>query len=87
MPNATIGTMRTVGTAKISLPSLLPSAEGLRQAAVHQATGLALMRVASTGIRKGIYRFPSHEAANRASEEALVVAIALNARQLNSPAP
>ena len=70
--------MRVVGNSHIALPSLMPSAAALQQAAVHQATALALMRVASSGVRKGVYRFATHEAANRASEEALIVAMSLN---------
>lgn len=65
----------------------MPSAAGLRQAAVHQATGMALMRDASSGVRKGVYRFASHEAANRASEEAIVLAISLNLTLLGHAPP
>lgn len=71
--------MRVVGKSKIALPNLLPSAATLHQAANHQATGMALMRVPTTGVRKGVYRYATHEAANRASEEALQIAIAMNA--------
>ena len=78
--------MRVVGTTLIALPSLMPSAAALQQAAVHQATAIALMRVASSGVRKGVYRFATHEAANRASEEAVVFAISLNVKLLaNTP--
>ena len=49
-------------------------------ARVHQHTGLALAAVPTTGIRHGIHRFASHEAMNRATEEALVGAIRLNVR-------
>jgi hypothetical protein len=70
--------MRVVGNSHIALPSLMPAAQALEQAAIHQATGLALMRVATSGVRKGVYRYASHEAANRASDEALLVAIAMN---------
>lgn len=70
--------MRVVGNNQLALPQLMPSAQALRQAAIHQATGLALMRVATSGVRKGVYRYASHEAANQASEEALLVAIAMN---------
>lgn len=70
--------MRVVGNSQIALPQLTPSSTALQQAAIHQATAMALMRVASSGVRKGIYRYASHEAANRASEEALVVAMLLN---------
>ena len=74
--------MRFVGNTHISLPSLMPSAAALEQAAVHQATAAALMQVASTGVRKGVYRFATHEAANRASDEALTAAILLNLKLL-----
>ena len=74
--------MRVVGNTHIALPSLMPSAVALQQAAVHQATAMALMRVASSGVRKGVYRFATHEAANRASEEAITAAISLNLKLL-----
>ena len=74
--------MRVVGNTHIALPSLMPSATALQQAAVHQATTMALMRVASSGVRKGVYRFATHEAANRASEEAITAAISLNLKLL-----
>jgi hypothetical protein len=78
--------MRMVGNTQIALPSLMPCAAGLRQAAIHQATGAALMRVASSGVRKGVYRFATHEAANRASEEATLLAMPLNQKLLaNDP--
>jgi len=70
--------LRVVGRNQIALPGLMPSAAALQQAAVHQATALAMMPVATCGVRKGVYRFATHEAANRASEEALCVAMALN---------
>ena len=76
--------MRVVGNTHIALPSLMPSAAALQQAAVHQATAMALMRVASSGVRKGVYRFATHEAANRASEEALIFAISLNVKRLTN---
>ena len=74
--------MRVVGNSHVALPSLLPSAAALQQAAVHQATAMALMRVASSGVRKGVYRFATHEAANRASDEAISVAISLNLKRM-----
>jgi hypothetical protein len=77
--------MRVVGNSHIALPSLMPSAAALHQAAMHQATGAALMRVATTGVRKGVYRYASHEAANRASEEALLIAIAMNTSAVSTP--
>ncbi|MDP2817786.1 MAG: hypothetical protein Q8O29_05820 [Polaromonas sp.] len=53
-------------------------AQALRDAAVHQATGSALVAVNTVGMAKGIYRFKTHEQANAHAEEALVRAIALN---------
>ncbi|MDD5029608.1 MAG: hypothetical protein PHH58_08935 [Rhodoferax sp.] len=76
--------MRVVGNTQIALPSLMPSAAALRQAQVHQATAAALMRVATTGVRKGVYRYATHEAANRASDEALSIAIVLNIKQIEA---
>ncbi len=70
--------MRIVGNSQIALPRLMPSAAALHQAAIHQATGVALMHVATSGVRKGVYRYATHEAANRASEEALLVTIGMN---------
>lgn len=58
-----------------------PSADALRAAAIHQATGRTLAAVATTGIRKGIYRFASHAEMNRHTEEALARAVALNVRR------
>lgn len=72
--------MRTVGSSALPSPSLLPTAAALRAAAVHQATGNALAAVATTGIEKGIYRFKSHAAMNRMTDQALVRALAINAR-------
>ena len=66
-------------------PGHIPSANGLASARIHQATGAALAAVASTGIRRGIYRFATHEDMNRATEDALVRAIDLNARARNNP--
>ncbi len=70
--------MRVVGNSHITLPTLMPTAQALQRAAIHQATGVALMRVATSGVRKGVYRYATHEAANHASEEALLVAMAMN---------
>ncbi len=72
--------MRVIGKRTISLPALLPSADGLRAAAIHQATGQALAAISTTGIPKGIYRFKSHEEMNRFDEDALVRAIVINMR-------
>jgi len=73
--------MRQIGRRRVGSLAAVPSAEALRLAAVHQATGQALAAVATTGIRKGIYRFASHAAINRHTEEALAHAIALNVRR------
>lgn len=72
--------MRVVGNSRIPGPQLTPSAQGLVAARAHQNAGLALAAVRSTGIAHGIYRFASHEEMNRATEEALIRAILLNAR-------
>ena len=72
--------MRIVGSTRIPCPALVPSAQALVAARTHQQSGLALAAVATTGIRHGIYRFASHEDMNRASDEALTLAIRLNAR-------
>jgi hypothetical protein len=57
----------------------MPSAAGLVAARAHQSAGLALAAVPTTGIRHGIYRFASHEEMNRATDDATVLAIRLNA--------
>lgn len=72
--------MRLVGHNRIPEPQLTPTTQGLVAARAHQATGLALAAVRTTGIRHGIYRFASHEEMNRATDEALVRAIRLNLR-------
>lgn len=71
--------MRKIGKRVISRPLAAPTAEALRAAAVHQATGRALAAVATTGIAKGIYRFALHADMNRHTDEALVHALMLNA--------
>ncbi len=71
--------MRIVGHKALPLPALLPHAAGLAAARSHQLTGAALAAVASTGIRFGIYRFASHQAMNRADEDALVSVVRVNA--------
>lgn len=70
--------MRQIGQSIMGLPAALPSAAALRAAAIHQATGLALAAVPTTGIVKGIYRFASHAEMNRHSDEALTRALAMN---------
>jgi hypothetical protein len=73
--------MRKIGKRKPSSPAMTPSAAGLHAAAIHQATGQALAAVATTGIRRGIYRFASHAEMNRHTEEALARAVAHNVRR------
>jgi hypothetical protein len=73
--------MKQVGHRESSLPSAMPSAHALRAAATHQQTGQALAALATTGIRKGVYRFATHADLNRATDEALARAIALNAQR------
>jgi hypothetical protein len=73
--------MKRLGKRRIATAATTPSAAGLRAAAVHQASGQALAAVATTGIPKGIYRFASHEEMNRATDEAMARAIALNVRR------
>lgn len=72
--------MRVVGKRKQYEISLTPSAEALKAGAVHQATAQALAPVATTGIRRGIYRFATHAEANAHSDEAVARAIAENQR-------
>ena len=73
--------MRQIGHRPLSQPSLLPTAEALRVAAIHQRTGQSLAALATNGFVKGIYRFATHEEMNRHSDEALARAIAANIRQ------
>mgnify|MGYP006780648189 CR=1 len=56
-----------------------PSASALARAAAHQATSLALLASASTGIRKGVYRFSSPREAQAQVDEALANVIAATA--------
>lgn len=72
--------MRTVGKRPQYRINPTPTAEALKAAAVHQATAQALAAVATTGVRRGIYRFATHAAANAHSDEALVRAIVENQR-------
>ena len=73
--------MRQIGQRTLSQPATNPGTEALREAAVHQRTGQALAALATTGVLKGIYRFATHEAMNRHTDEALARAIAANVRQ------
>lgn len=70
--------MRTIGRSMPEL-SLVPHADGLRRAAVHQSTARALARISSTGIAQGVYRFKSHEDADAQVNEALARVMASNA--------
>ncbi len=72
--------MRTIGKRPQYLISATPSAEALKAGAVHQTTTLALSAVATTGVKRGIYRFATHAEANAHSNEALVRAIVENNR-------
>lgn len=71
--------MRTIGHRLIPQPAALPTAQALRRAAVHQATGTALAAKSSTGIAKGVYRFKSHGDAQQQVDEALARVMAANA--------
>ncbi|MBK9607004.1 MAG: hypothetical protein IPO58_11555 [Betaproteobacteria bacterium] len=73
--------MRQIGERSEGRPGFSPSGASLRLAGVHQSTGQALAALATTGIAKGIYRFATHAAMNRHSDEALARAIAANIRQ------
>ena len=70
--------MRTVGKKQIPLPHFMPSAKAFELAQVHQVTGAALMSVKTSGVIKGVYRYSTHEAANQASEDAMLYAMGLN---------
>ena len=72
--------MRTIGKRRQYQISATPSAEALKAGAVHQATTLALSAVATTGVKRGIYRFATYAEANAHSDEALVRAIVENQR-------
>lgn len=63
---------------------MLPTAAALRAAAVHQAVGAALSAASTTGIEQGVYRFKSHAAMNRHTDDALVLALAINSRRRNA---
>jgi hypothetical protein len=70
--------MRNIGKRHESLPALNPSADALRRARIHQRTAESLAAVSTTGIRKGVYRFATHEEMNRHADEGLALAIASN---------
>ena len=62
----------------------MPSGEALKAAAAHQSAAMALASSATTGVRRGLYRFATHEEANAHAEAALARAMAeiLRARGL-----
>ena len=47
---------------------------------MHQATALALAAVATTGVRRGVYRFATHAQSNAHSDAAVVRAVVENQR-------
>lgn len=57
-----------------------PSAQALKTAAQHLRTASALAAINTTGIPYGVYRFRTHEEANRHADEALARAVAENLR-------
>jgi len=63
--------VRTIGRATSALQAL-PSVRALAEAAAYQASSAALAPGASTGIRKGVYRFASQREAQSQRDEALV---------------
>lgn len=75
--------MRTIGRERLAI-SALPSADGLRRAAQQQVIASAFAGSTTTGIAKGVYRFRSHDEADRQRFEALVRVVAANARTLRS---
>jgi hypothetical protein len=75
---ATVHRMRTIGRSMPEL-TLLPQAEALRRAAVHQSGGRALARISSTGIAKGVYRFKTQDEADAHVAEGLARVVARNA--------
>ena len=74
--------MRVIGSRIQHRVSMRPSGEALKTAAEHQVTALALAAVATTGMRRGLYRFATLAQANAHAEEAFVRAIVENARAL-----
>lgn len=72
--------MRKVGTRRHQAVGPSPSDAGLSAAAVHLRTAAVLAAVNTTGIARGVYRFRTHEEANRHADEALSRAIAENVR-------
>jgi len=76
--------MRIIGSKSPPLPAAEPTAAALRLAAIHQTTGAALAAISTTGVKQGIYRFKSHAEMNLHADEALAIAIAMNARHRSS---
>lgn len=72
--------MRRIGRRHVPEPLPIPNASALRAAATHQATGVALAAIATTGIPKGLYRFASHAEMDRQTDEAIARVVALNSR-------
>lgn len=72
--------MKILGNRVHDSIRLKPSAEALAAAAQHLRTAAALAAVNTTGIARGVYRFRTHEEANRHADDALARAIAENLR-------
>jgi hypothetical protein len=70
--------MRSIGRTH-SQVTALPSADGLREAALQQAIGRAMAAIYSTGIAKGVYRFRTQDEADAQRLDAQVRVIAANA--------
>ena len=64
----------------MSVANAQPGAQALRDAATHQATGQSLAAFSSTGIRKGVYRFKTHEEADEQVQAGLAWVISRNVR-------
>ncbi|MEW6688790.1 MAG: hypothetical protein AB1452_06815 [Pseudomonadota bacterium] len=75
--------MRVIGSRAQYRISAMPSGAALKAGAAHQETAAALAAVRTTGVRRGIYRFATHELANAHSEQAQARAIARNLRARN----
>jgi hypothetical protein len=71
--------MRHIGRS-MPVVNTEPSTQALRDAAIHQATGQSLAVFSSTGIRKGVYRFKSHDEADAQVQAGLIWVIARNVR-------
>ncbi len=70
--------MKTIGRA-VSKITVLPSAQGLHDAALQQNIGQAMAVIYSTGIAKGVYRFGTQQEADTQRLDALVRVVAANA--------